>query len=183
MKIAAVSTLLAATALLDAGSSLAQSGWNTVKDPPSPEKATASTAKPAKPAAAPPAAETPPKGHIDANQDGSLNKNEMRRAREQAFIRMDADHDGKLTRAEVELVRDSLMGIWAARHPEIDPAKRPPPLDVDFFFKVNDGNKDGIVTLPEFLAVVDQRFQMIDLNKDGKITKEESEAFKKLQKR
>ena len=115
-------------------------------------------------------------GVIDANRDGGLNRNELRQAREQAFVKMDTDKDGKLVRAELEAVRDRLARVWAARPPELAAAQPPPPLDIDHFFSVNDRNRDATITKAEFLMAIDERFQLLDANKDGRITKEEVQA-------
>ena len=56
-----------------------------------------------------------------------------------------------------------------------------PPFDRDKMFKETDKNSDGKISKTEFDASSSERFDRIDDNKDGFITKEEMmESFRKM---
>ncbi len=125
----------------------------------------------------PPAAvqQRQPTPRIDADRDGGIDRKELIAERERIFARFDADGDDRLTRLEVETVRDKLRQAWMMRHwnSQTMEARRPPDLDVDRFFSRNDRNLDGTVTKQEFLAEVEDRFKRFDRDGDGRITEEE----------
>ena len=172
---------IAALALAASAPAAAQSSWNDV--PQSPSKSAAapqpSAPKPGQPAAQPKA----PSAGTEAGIGDAMDRREMRRIRQEMFVRMDLDHDGKLTRSEIERVRDGMQAAWAERNPGANAAQRPPPFDVDFFFRINDRNRDFSITMEEFLLAVDERFKQFDRNGDGRITKEEVEAAQKVERK
>jgi hypothetical protein len=86
------------------------------------------------------------------------------------FAASDTNHDGVLTRAEVQ-ARIGHMGAGAQK---IDPvhAKR---LS-DLWFDRADANKDGKVTQGEAQALLAATFQRYDANHDGKIGDDERAA-------
>jgi len=60
-------------------------------------------------------------------------------------------------------------------------AKKSPPVKNLMIEKI-DANKDGVISEAEFIANAKEHFNSMDLNNDGRITPEESEAsFKKMQ--
>ncbi len=142
---------LAAAAL--AGPALAAPG-----DPAPP---TGTTAAPA----ATPAAERPTRtgGGImryDANKDGVVDKTEWNAGQEARFRQLDADRDGKLNQAEL-FARTPAVGN------SVLPSDRQAQRQSSYFERM-DNNKDGGVSLAEFMAQADRNFNRCDVNKDGR---------------
>jgi len=80
---------------------------------------------------------------FDTDNDGTLDRMEVRKAAISLFEKLDPDHDGTLD------VRE-LRGRLSAK--EIEAA---------------DPDRDGTLTINEYLAVVTQRFDAADPDKDG----------------
>lgn len=101
------------------------------------------------------------KGHppIDTNQDGQISREEWKRPTE-VFDRLDADHNGMLTREELSAGRKH-GGARGARG-----AKG---------FRRADQNNDGQVTRDEWKGSA-EIFERLDANKDGTLQREEAKA-------
>ena len=113
---------------------------------------------------------------------------------DQEFGKMDADKNGKLTRAEIEAFQKMVAVAEAAqrnraafaqldtdRNGQISPAEFmkmnvPAPVDVRPMFTQYDGNRDGIISLVEHRTVKLARFDSIDADKDGLATPLEQRA-------
>ncbi len=139
-------SLSAAALLLIAGPALA-----APDDPPAPAE------KPAR------ASNSVPRGlmRYDTNKDGVVDRAEWKAAQEARFKRLDTNGDGKLTEDEL-----------FARTPAIGNSVLPPDRQVQrqsSYFQLLDADKDGVVTLAEFMAQADRNFARCDLNKDGRI--------------
>ncbi|MEO5598148.1 MAG: EF-hand domain-containing protein [Novosphingobium sp.] len=109
---------------------------------------------------------------LDANHDGKLDKAD-REAREAAhFDKMDADHNGSISRDEFMAahrmgeVREGQMRNGGMRHPGAMMA----------MFHMADTNKDNALSKDEFTAAALKRFDMADANHDGKLTPDERKA-------
>ena len=138
--------LSAAALLLIAGPALA-----APDDPPAPAE------KPAR------ASNSVPRGlmRYDTNKDGVVDRAEWKAAQEARFKRLDTNGDGKLTEDEL-----------FARTPAIGNSVLPPDRQVQrqsSYFQLLDADKNGVVTLAEFMAQADRNFARCDLNKDGRI--------------
>ncbi|HXI86490.1 MAG TPA: EF-hand domain-containing protein [Parvularculaceae bacterium] len=124
--------------------------------------------------------------HMDANKDGKLTPDEMRPPMSRMGAPMAAekgDDDGagpKMMRREVIIEgRPGMMGHGIMGHGmmgggmlghgmmEMGP----------MMMAVADTNNDGAVSFDEMKAVHKRIFNVIDANKDGKITLQEAEAF------
>jgi Ca2+-binding EF-hand superfamily protein len=130
---------------------------------------------------------------LDANNDGALSREEMRAMREghrghrrgggmHGLTRADANNDGNITRDEF-LARplehfDRLDAnddgvISAAERPQRgDRAERGPRRDRPHL----DGDNDGQISRAEFAAMGAGRFERLDANSDGRVTREEAQA-------
>lgn len=139
-------SLSAAALLLIAGPALA-----APDDPPAPAEKPARTSN------------SVPRGlmRYDTNKDGVVDRAEWKAAQEARFKRLDTNGDGKLTEDEL-----------FARTPAIGNSVLPPDRQVQrqsSYFQLLDADKDGVVTLAEFMAQADRNFARCDLNKDGRI--------------
>ena len=86
---------------------------------------------------------------LDADNDGTVDLDEAKKAAETAFDKLDRDHDGTLDRRE-------LRGRLSAAQ-----------------FAAADPDKDGTFSKDEYLSLVENRFKAADRDNDG--TLDESE--------
>jgi hypothetical protein len=151
-------SLSAAALLLIAGPALA-----------APDDAVATPEKPARTSSA------VPRGlmRYDTNKDGAVDRIEWKAAQEARFKQLDANGDGKLTQDEL-----------FARTPAIGNSVLPTDRQAQrqsTYFQLLDADKDGVVTLAEFMAQADRNFARCDINKDGRI--DTAECRQALQRR
>ena len=109
----------------------------------------------------------------DTNKDGAVDRAEWKAAQEARFKQLDANGDGKLTQDEL-----------FARTPAIGNSVLPTDRQAQrqsAYFQLLDADKDGVVTLAEFMAQADRNFARCDLNKDGRI--DTAECRQALQRR
>jgi len=93
---------------------------------------------------------------LDPGHSGQVTLLAFLEHRSHRFLSLDADGDGRVTRAE-----------HAAAHPGADPAH------VAATFDRFDRNHDGAITRAEWDAGETARFERIDANRDGVVTREE----------
>jgi hypothetical protein len=117
---------------------------------------------PAAPApAAQPAGDSSGVMRYDANKDGAVDQAEWKTGQEARFKRLDANGDGKLS-------QDELFARTPAAGNSVLPSDRQAGRQSAYFLRL-DGDKDGVVTLVEFMAQGERNFARCDLNKDGRI--------------
>lgn len=97
----------------------------------------------------------------DTNKDGAVDRAEWKTGQEARFRRLDANGDGKLTKEELFA---STPGAANSVLPNDRQAQRQ-----STYFQLLDTNKDGVVTLAEFMAQADRNFARCDVNNDGRI--------------
>ena len=103
----------------------------------------------------------------DSNNDGVLTQSEFNSGRDALFARLDADHDGQLSREEMHAQRGEHRGRRGGHrggHPGGPPGGG---------FEGADANNDGNITREEFLARPIQMFERLDANHDGVISASE----------
>jgi hypothetical protein len=137
---------LPAALLVLAGPVLAAPG-----DPPAPNERTGRTSNAA------------PRGlmRYDTNKDGVVDRDEWKAGQEARFKQLDANGDGKLT-------QDELFARTPADGNSVLPSDRQAQRQTSYF-QLLDADKDGFVTLTEFMIQADRNFARCDLNKDGRI--------------
>lgn len=96
----------------------------------------------------------------DSNNDGVLTQAEFNTGREALFARLDADHNGQLSREEMHAQRGEHRGRRGVH-------RGGPPGGG---FEGADANNDGNITRDEFLARPIQMFDRLDANHDGVIS-------------
>ena len=101
---------------------------------------------------------------IDANGDGVIGDDEAASRVENVFLRMDADNNGEVTLEEYMGVR---MGPGEGRNPERMAKMQELKKQR---FEAMDGDKDGKVTKAQFIEAAKARFAAADTDKDGKVT-------------
>jgi len=97
----------------------------------------------------------------DTNKDGAVDRSEWKAAQEARFKRLDTNGDGKLTQEE-------LFARTPADGNSVVPSDRQAQRQTSYF-QLLDADKDGFVSLAEFMIQADRNFARCDLNKDGRI--------------
>jgi Ca2+-binding EF-hand superfamily protein len=97
----------------------------------------------------------------DSNSDGVLTRAEFSAGREALFARLDADHNGELTREEMRAERGDRQGRRGARR------------GGSHGLANADANNDGNITREEFLARPTAMFARLDTNNDGVLSASE----------
>ncbi|MDF2365797.1 hypothetical protein [Sneathiella sp.] len=100
---------------------------------------------------------------MDRDADGAISRAETEAYRERLFKEYDLNSDGKVEYEEY-VQAESLRSVTAPAHSEV-----PVPDE----YKEMDTNGDTIVTLEEIKAAGLARFDKLDKNADGKVSKEE----------
>ncbi|MFT3914166.1 MAG: EF-hand domain-containing protein [Anaeromyxobacteraceae bacterium] len=103
---------------------------------------------------------------MDANGDGKVTRAEHAAAAKAMFEAMDADKDGKVTAAEMEAGHAKATGQKAAKG-ELSAAEK---------LKTVDANGDGVLTAEEHAAASERMFDAMDTDHDGSLSKAELSA-------
>jgi hypothetical protein len=110
---------------------------------------------------------TPGRGRfvmLDANDDGLISPEEAASHADMVFTAMDADDDSLITLDEYMAIR---MGPQTGSNPDRQAAMKSRKVAR---FEPMDSDKDGSVSKEEFIAASKTHFDGSDLDKDGKVT-------------
>jgi hypothetical protein len=131
--------------------------------------------------AAPAMAQMGPMQMTDPYGDATVTKAEAGTEAGARFDKMDADHDGVLSPAEMAAGRPPRpAGAPPAGGPQGGPPAGGPGGQGGpggGMMRQMDANGDGKITRDEFVAAQLRRFDQMDDNKDGKLTKQERNDF------
>ena len=128
-------------------------------------------AQPAPPAPAPTAAPGGPGGMMmrDPFGDATISRKDAEAQAAARFTTLDADKDGVLSPAELAAARPARPG-GEARRPGRDGPRG------GGMMRIMDANGDGKVSRDEFITGSLRRFDMMDADHDGQLTKAERQA-------
>ena len=96
----------------------------------------------------------------DANRDGVVDKAEWNAGQEARFRSLDSNNDGKLSQVEL-FARTPAIGN------SVLPSDRQAQRQSTYFQRM-DTDRDGAVSLAEFMAQADRNFARCDVDKDGR---------------
>ncbi|HQR51342.1 MAG TPA: EF-hand domain-containing protein [Methylophilaceae bacterium] len=107
-----------------------------------------------------------PLAEADTNKDGSIDKAEAQAMHDKHFDKMDANHDGKLSKEEVAACKNDGMHDKGSMG-----------------FKKADKDNDGTLDKKEAKSLpnVSKHFDEIDVDKDGTVSRDEVHNFMKDQ--
>lgn len=112
---------------------------------------------------------------FDADRDGKITRQEVIERAKRDFARMDLDGDGRITDADLPPM---MRGRGVLKGETGRMGGNGGAFGLGRIVGA-DANKDGIITLDEFVAEAGRRFEMFDRNKDNAIDKTDRDAMTK----
>jgi Ca2+-binding EF-hand superfamily protein len=112
---------------------------------------------------------------VDTNKDGKISPAEMQSALSRSFDLLDTNHDGILTKAEI----DNRRSVYKAYHKQARAERKAGqhvagvmriPKGVEKHFAKLDANHDGVLSKAELSNVAQHVFKRRDHDKDGYIS-------------
>ena len=107
---------------------------------------------------------------LDTNNDGLISRAEHTAGAQQMFAELDANRDGAVTAAEMDAKKDTKR----SGHEELSASEK---------IKEIDQNGDGRLTSAEHSTGSAAKFDKMDTNQDGSLSKTELEAGHKMKKK
>jgi Ca2+-binding EF-hand superfamily protein len=126
---------------------------------------------------------------LDANRDGKIDPADRAARQKSRFDRIDADHDGQVSYTEFAAMQERRDGVRKDRvvhrgerggrlnrHGEHRMAMHGHRGDAIGMVRLADGNRDGGITRAEFQSAALKRFERLDADKNGTVTRDEAKA-------
>jgi Ca2+-binding EF-hand superfamily protein len=107
---------------------------------------------------------------MDADGDGLVSRAEHTAGVQRMFAEMDTNQDGAVTAVELDAKKD--------KHGD----KRRDEMSATEVISMSDQNADGRLTAAEYTTSADSKFDKMDTNRDGSLSKDELEAGHKAKK-
>lgn len=108
---------------------------------------------------------------MDSNKDGKLDQADRAAHHGEMFAKLDTDKNGSISRSEFDAAHQARGGEGMKRERGERGGKM-----AKMMLRRADANKDGAVSRDEFMVGATAHFDMMDANKDGKLTKAERQA-------
>ena len=109
-----------------------------------------------------PGCQRPQLKEAEGNPDGGITAEKHAASASQRFEMMDTDHNGKVTRDEIEASHGAESIVWA-NHPETGAEK----------IRDLDTNHDGVLSVLEYSAGSQRMFDILDVDGNGVLTPSE----------
>jgi len=109
-----------------------------------------------------PGCQRPQLKEAEGNPDGGITAEKHAASASQRFEMMDKDHNGKVTRDEIEASHGAESIVWA-NHPETGAEK----------IRDLDTNHDGVLSVLEYSAGSQRMFDILDVDGNGVLTPSE----------
>lgn len=116
-------------------------------------------------ALAAPVAAAPAGARADTDRNGRVSLAEFRASRLALMMHVDADHDGRLSRAEMAELARRRQGGQAGDGRQA------------LAFRMADTDNDGFLSRAEIDKMVEHRFRKIDVDRDGSLSAGELQAL------
>lgn len=121
---------------------------------------------------------------LDANHDGKIDQEDRAVREKTRFDRIDANHDGQLSYAEFTAMHQQRADAGNARGGQrgdrVSARGMHRMAHAGFgrggMTRLADADKNGAITKGEFRAAAVQRFERLDANHDGTVTRDEAKA-------
>ena len=113
---------------------------------------------------------------LDANHDGKLDKADREAKTMDKFKELDSDKNGAISPAEFAAAHERGAGHEGMK----GRGRGDHPMMAMMMMRMADTNHDNVITRDEFMAAERAHFDKVDTNHDGKITPEERRAAMKM---
>jgi Ca2+-binding EF-hand superfamily protein len=122
---------------------------------------------------------------LDANRDGKLDRADRADRQKARFDRVDANHDGSVSYAEFAAMHTQKDGVRGERFGRRGDTRGDHRMAMrglgrrgpgGMMARMGDADSDGAITRAEFQGAALARFDRLDANKDGTVTRDEAKA-------
>ncbi|MBI5685741.1 MAG: DUF1961 family protein [Verrucomicrobia bacterium] len=108
---------------------------------------------------------------FDANNDGSLDRDEFETAVSRGFVEMDKSYDNKITEVEIEGLAEPISRQWG------DIAGSAAAVAIKSILLTLDANGDKVLSEAEYEQGCDRCFGKLDANRDDRLSRDEIKSL------